>query len=130
MMRSCGKYYSMISVILTNPFLGLMPLFVYSTESRSWRDLKMGIAGSSKVAATHQNRSVKKESVAPENSGADAPKNPFKEENLDSVPETGGDEPKCHDVESPMKTDEEASGEGEEGKYDESKLENAQVKFV
>lgn len=91
----------------------------------------MGIAGSSKVATMHQNRSVKKESVVSEKSGVDAPKNPFREDNLDSIPETGGDnEPFCHDVESPVEADEEASSEGEAGEDDESQLENAEVKFV
>jgi len=35
---------------------------VVRTEARKWRDLKMGIAGSSKVSH-HENRSVKKSEV-------------------------------------------------------------------
>ncbi|KAL3799265.1 hypothetical protein HJC23_012990 [Cyclotella cryptica] len=87
---------------------------IVRTESRSWRDLKMGIAGSAKVATTDQNRSVKKKLVAVEKKD-DAPKNPFKENNLAPVPESGGDE-------------ELSEGVGSED--DESEQQNAEVKFV
>ena len=100
-----------------------------STESRTWRDLKMGIAGSSKVAATDQNRSVKKTSIAAIRTGREAPKNPFREDRLASVPEFGDEEPKCQSAGS-LKVEEEASSDEVGDEDNDFELKNAEVKFV